>query len=237
MNDIIEQLQDYCDCLDKYMEDEAVLEKNVNEMIHLISIMTCWAQKPCETFLKSERIEKFDIDYIKKCGCDNGIIEFELFYRHFIEKDSVKVNIVMRDGLKEEIIEIDQEDYYYSDLENILRVDISKYYEENRCSCKQLSKVIVTYDAGYEEIPFCLLQLFCDVLHVISMKNKCDCSTCQACQNDYSEDDVEIDYYDKEIDRQIERYVKTLVNNSYQEQLKLISICRAETNMLGVIIC
>ena len=50
-NTPFEQLSEYCDC----MED--VQERDVIELINLISTYTCWTQVPCETFLLSERRE------------------------------------------------------------------------------------------------------------------------------------------------------------------------------------
>ncbi|MBG8798868.1 hypothetical protein FKR58_24525, partial [Salmonella enterica subsp. enterica] len=82
MDEIIEQLKEFCDCFPCDVEDNK-LEKTVKEAIHLISLLTCWTQRPCETFLMSERQEVFDMDNYLPCSCDDGIMELDLFYAPF----------------------------------------------------------------------------------------------------------------------------------------------------------
>ena len=48
MDEIIEQLKEFCDCFP--CDEDNKLEKTVKEAIHLISLLTCWTQRPCETF-------------------------------------------------------------------------------------------------------------------------------------------------------------------------------------------
>ena len=52
---VIEQLSEYCDCLTE------VNEKDVDELIHLISVYTCWTGKVCDTFLSAERKEVINL--------------------------------------------------------------------------------------------------------------------------------------------------------------------------------
>lgn len=68
-----EQLTEYCDC-------QNVEERDVAELINLISTYTCWAQKPCETFLRSERKEVLSLP---SCVGERDIFVFEPFYKPF----------------------------------------------------------------------------------------------------------------------------------------------------------
>lgn len=220
-DEIYEQLKDFCDCLPE-MEDN-VFENNVNELIHLISLLTCWTQEPCETFLNSKRTEIIEMGTFEPCSCDDGIIEHMPYYTP-IHADTLKVSVITRNGLEDVITELTPEEYSYSEVFDLIRVDISKYAKDGRCGCPIVSKIILEYDAGYELLPECLLQLFCDLLHVIYEKNNCDCSKCQACNNATADVEIEFDEGDN-LSPKLSVYLNALVDSGYRKQLGLISLC------------
>jgi hypothetical protein len=218
MFEIIEQLQDYCDCLPE--TEDGVFEKNVKELINLISILTCWTQKPCENFLNAERVETLDIEHFDPCSCENGIMEFSPFYTPF-DPLSFEVFLVKQEGVNETVEPLDIADYMYSDTFGVLRINISKYIKNIKCGCPENYKLVIKYIAGYELLPDCLLQLFCDLLHIIADKNNCDCSACQAC----GKGDEAVIEFDSEVAKDLDFYLRKLVENGYRNQLGLISLC------------
>lgn len=233
---VAEQLKDFCDCLPDDLakpDNETFFERNVLETINLISILTCWTNEPCETFLNSERTEYIDLEEFNRCTCDGGIVEFTPHYLPF-QPDTFKVYLIEQEGITEEVIELDATDYSYGDAFGVLRIDVRKYVTGVDCGCKKKRKLKITYDAGYELIPECLLQLFCDLLHVVYDKNNCDCSACQSCS---SSDDVEIEYLQgDDVSPKLSAYLDLLVQGGYKKQLGLISLCGNRKEIWGVVV-
>ena len=229
MEEIRQQLKDFCDCLPEHYS-KTLFERAVDEMIHLVSIMTCWTQDPCDTFLNSARTEYMDVEKFDPCSCAGGIAEFEPYYVP-IEPDSFAVTLIERDGINviETPIPASSTNYY----DGKLLIDLRGYAVFGDCGCQREYKLKIEYFAGYELLPDCLLQLFCDLLHVIMDKNKCDCSACQACKN---HEDVEI-HFDDDVRPTVEKYLKALVLSGYEQQLGLISLCgRKSSDIWGVVV-
>lgn len=209
-------------------ENRELLERTVNELISLISLLTCWTNKPCETFLNSERVECIDLGAFDPCGCCEGIVSFNPYYTPF-NPNSFKVQLVILDGIKETIIEINKSDYIYSETFCALRIDIRDYVEFNNCGCQKGYKLRITYDAGYELLPECLLPLFCDILHVLLTKNECDCSKCKTCNELASQGVIEYVEGDN-LSPLINSYLNSLLLSGYRKQLNTISLCERCSN-------
>lgn len=232
MEAIIQQLKNYCDCfpeLDGESPDKILeIEKNVSELIRYISSLTCWAKNPCETFLLSERAQlyRIDTDIIERCDCFNAILEVCMAY-DMISSDSIKIELIELQGITKTVYELTDEEFLYDEDQDILRVNIGNYIEKCQCrrQCKKSYALKITYEAGYEQIPDCLLGMFCDLLHVIFEKNKCSCERCQAC-NAQNNTDVVIEYDEADTaSPQIQSYIASLVVSGYKKQLGMISIC------------
>lgn len=220
---IVEQLTEYCNCVD-------VDEKDVNELINLISIYTCWTSKPCETFLLSERREIVDLpDCVNRCD----VFVFEPHYTPY-DQASFVFTLLKRTGLEEETFPIEAR---YSEVDGSFRMELPLPRCECgcKCECKSEYKLIVDYVAGYEEIPDCLLPVFCEALQYIKDKNTCDCSECQSCDNEGTP--IVIDYENGATitDRLRDYFVKTLTAQ-YRRQLSLISLCRKEGALWGFVV-
>lgn len=225
---IAEQLKDYCDC----MEIDENFERDVNQLITLVSSLTCWTNKPCETFLSSEREQYFPLEVNPCCGCDYLTMKKELFYEQ-VKTDSFSVFLIMRDGIKEYEVEIEPEDFYYIQRNNHIKIDLRKYLNQNPCSCEVAEGIIVRYTAGFEEIPNCLLPVFCDMLQYVIAMNKCECP-CTTCETDDAEVVVEGD--NSEPQASISITVRNYINNAYGTQLGLISLCGKEFHWYGYVI-
>lgn len=239
MDAVVQQLSDYCDCIKDLNKDGLVLQQNVEELIQLVSIATCWTREPCETFLNSSRTEVIKVGDIDKCKCNGGLVVFEPYYYPF-NADSFEVTLVKIDGVREELIPIDSEDFGYILSEEHLRIDLKSYVTQDKCSCESEFRLIITYDAGFETIPDCLLKVFCDLLHIIFDKNKCTCEACQACKAGGT--DVIIEFDENEvisITPKIQNYLTNFLFEAYAKQLSLISICGRDaktTELWGFVI-
>jgi hypothetical protein len=220
----LEQLTEYCDCTD-------VEERDVNELISLISTYTCWAQKPCETFLLSERREVKDLP---DCICDCDIFTFRPYFAPF-EVDSFTFTLVEQNGINE--IETPVTTYIYSEADEEFRMELplpSCKCRPDPCGCKSKYKLVVTYVAGYENIPECLLPFFCESLQWIREKNKCDCEKCEGCEEQPLTKETMVDY--TTITGQLQERIVAIMTRQYFNQLSLISLCRRVPDLWGVVV-
>lgn len=236
MDAIIEQLRDYCDCLPDLEPESQKYDrmlKNLNELISIISNLTCWSDATedgsiCDTFLMSERREIIDAKEINCCVCDGTILSFSPFYRPF-QPDSFKVSLAEVNGLDETVTELDTSDYRYIDSLRELKIDLRNYLScrQNRCECPSQYRLIITYDAGYSELPECMLQLFCDLMHVMAYKNDCNCKKCTSCKNDNDlTDEGAVDFTEGDtVSPTLNTYWKQLIIDGYKQNLGKISLC------------
>lgn len=209
---VLEQLTEYCDCHD-------VNEKDVDELIHLISVYTCWTGKVCDTFLSAERKEVIDLP---DCVCDCDVFTFDPFYMPF-DKDSFTFTLIEQNGIEEYTTDIT--DYVYSEADENFRIalPLDNCQCQYVCGCKPNYKLLVTYVAGFEELPECLLPVFCEALDWIRTKNTCDCADCEPCQDDTTRKYYEIDV--TTLTGRLQDYFLTTLTNQYARQLALISLC------------
>lgn len=228
MEKIVEQLSEYCTCNQKDIEDRDVLE-----LINLISMATCWTRQPCETFLVDDRKEVIELE---SCLTDCGVFTFDPFYHPF-NKDSFKFTLIKQKGLEEEETVIT--DYIFSEADQNFRLDLPlpdcKCVDTCTCGCKAGYKLLVEYEAGYDELPECLLPIFCEALYYIQELNNCDCEDCPPCNQKYVESETYITGDGATItDRLADYFVRTLTKQFIRE-LSLISLCGAN-NFLGVVV-
>lgn len=219
---IYDQLSEYCDC-------QKVNESDVDELVQLVSMYTCWEQHPCENFLMTDRKEVVELP---DCLEDCDIFEFEPFYTPFIV-DSFTFTMVEINGLKEMSTPIT--DFVYSETDDIFRLELplnSCKCGSNRCGCSSTYKLVVTYTAGYEEIPECLLPIFCEMLQYIHEQNEC-CEECQTCDN---ESTTQENPYGATISAQLKYYIVRTMTEQYKRQLSLISLCDRPNKVWGFVI-
>lgn len=222
---IFEQLSNKCDCVE-------VKEEDVKELINLISLYTCWTQKPCETFLNGERREVIDVP---DCMCDCGVFTFDPIFRPF-DVDSFQFTLVAQTGVNEETTIIG--DAVYSEVDDVFKMVLpvpSCECKPNNCGCPTTYKLVVTYQAGYEKIPECLIPLFCEALKYIREKNDCSCDKCNTCDTDNDRIEIIEDDAAKLEDR-LKYYFAKVLTKQYQSQLSLISVCKARRDYWGIVV-
>ena len=221
-----EQLTEYCDCQD-------VAEKDVTELINLISAYTCWANEPCETFLLGERREVRDLP---DCICDDCFVyEFEPLYAPF-DPTSFEFTLVEQNGITETTSILSS--YAYSEVDGKFRLELPlpNCRCKPSCGCESKYKLLVKYVAGYEEIPECLLPLFCEALTWIAEKNKCCCEDgCDNCDPTKNTDEGVINY--ATIEGRLQEHFLNILTKQYFNQLSLISLCNGYKGELwGVVV-
>lgn len=221
----IEQLTEYCDCQD-------VGERDVDELIHLISTYTCWAQSPCETFLEGERRE---VKELPSCVCDDCFVyEFEPLYAPF-DPDSFEFTLVEQNGINETLTTLSSFAYSEVDGNFKLELPLPNCKCKPRCGCESKYKLLVTYVAGYDGIPECLLPMMCEALVWIHDKNRCDCEDCEACDPTKNTDEGVINY--ASLDGRLQEHFLNVLTKQYFNQLSLISLCqRYKGELWGVVV-
>lgn len=222
---IYEQLRNHCNCI-----KEEITDADIDELINLISMYTCWTQKPCDTFLSGDRRQVIDLP---DCVDDCTIFEFDPFFYPF-DKDSFKFTLVSQTGIEEETTELT--DFAYSETDQLFRLNLPLpgCACQPDCGCPTNYKLIAEYVAGYEEIPECLLPLFCEALQYVKERKKCDCSKCQTCENQYQADQVEVLVFDAaKLTDQLKVYFVQTLTEQYKRQLSLISLCKRQNDLWG----
>lgn len=221
---VAEQMLEYCNCLN----NKEVTEANVHELITLISSYTCWMQKPCETFLSSERTEVVDVP---DCICDCDIYKFDPFYQPF-DKDSFTFTLVRQEGLEETEIPVTEYVYSIADGNFRIKLPLEECGCKDTCGCPVTYKMIVSYVAGYDLIPDCLLPVFCEALQWIAVKNTCDCAECQPCEAEQEEGVIDM----TTITGRLQDYFLNVLTYQYHKQLSLISICKPINRLWGIVV-
>lgn len=222
---IYEQLTEYCDCLND------VKERDVDELINLISSYTGWMQHTCETFLFSDRKEVIDIP---DCICNCDVFEFEPLYAPF-DKDSFVFTLVEQNGIQETTVELTNVNY--STVDEKFRMELPLpdcKCRKPKCGCESKYKLLVTYGAGYELLPECLLPLFCEALQWIAEKNKCDCDDCQPCNPSENTIQGVINY--ASLTGRLQEHFLTVLTVQYFRQLSLISLAKRNGYLWGVVV-
>ncbi len=219
---LVEQLRATCECV------EDITDAEVNELVNVISMATCWTRVPCETFLRGDRREVVDLP-----SCADCPIAFDPYYRPFYE-DTFKFYLVKIHGLDEEVTEIT--DFKYSATDGVFRVDTGLPPCNcgcNPCGCPTSYKMVVTYEAGYDELPDCLLPVFCNVLEVIRAKRDCQC--CNDCGCDNQEQQIKYAAGDV-VSVQLETEIGKILVEQYKNQIGMISLCRPRKYLWGVVV-
>lgn len=225
---IYDQLRDYCNCI-----KSEVTDSDIDELINLISMATCWTQKPCENFLSSDRKQ---VAHLPDCLEECDVFTFSPFYYPY-DVDSFKFTLVTQTGVDETLTELT--DVRYSEIDEkfkmVLPIPDCKCAPD--CGCPTHYKLVVEYVAGYEEIPECLLPLFCEALQYIVERKKCDCSECQECDQKYDADKTEILVYDAaKLTDQLKVYFIQTLTEQYKRQLSLISLCGRQNDLWGFVV-
>ena len=235
---IEDQLRAYCQCVEDITSDD------IAEMINVVSMATCWQRNPCETFLKSVRREVVDLP-----SCADCPIVFEPYYHPF-DATTFKFYLVKVEGIEETTTEITE--FKYSSLSSVKpseQEDLTMTHGYFRvdpglpsckcgcnpcCGCPPEYKMIVEYEAGYEEIPDCLLPVFCHVLEVIKARRECECCNDCGCDNGSEEHQVKYprgDLVSVALDTEIARILVQQDKN----QSGMISLCRGRKYLWGVV--
>lgn len=243
---ILDQLQAYCDCVKDITQEE------VDELVNVISMATCWQREPCETFLVGARREVKDLP-----SCADCPITFKPFYHPFIGERTIteidpetggpvekgvpfgvadfKFYLVKIDGIEEEVTEITDFRYHASDG----MFHINTGLPSCKCSCEPCGcppsyKMVVEYTAGYDELPVCLLPVFCNVLEVIRAKRNCECCGDCGCdtpaeqQVKYASGDV--------VSVALETDIGKLLVEQYKNQLGMLSLCESYEGLWGFVV-
>lgn len=219
---IVDQLKAYCECV------EDITDEDVAELVNVISLATGWQRENCETLLSGARREVQDLP-----SCADCPVTFEPYYHPF-DIASFKFYLVKLRGIEEDVTEIT--DFRYISSEGNFRVDTglpSCKCGCAPCGCPTEYKLLVEYEAGYDELPDCILPVFCNILEVIKAKRNCDCANDCGCENGeqkvtYASGDV--------VSVALETDIGNLLTQLYRDQLGMLVLTEGEPKYWGYVV-
>lgn len=229
---LYDQLAEFCDCAGEFTD------KDVYDLISVVSLATGWMQEPCETFEVSERREVIDLPSCMDCP-----YIFEPYYYPY-DPESFSFSLLKIKGLEEETTPLE---YMYSPYLEKFRVDLGLSpcdCIKNDCGCPTEYKLVVTYKAGYDEIPSCLLPVFCNLIEVIHAKNDCDCAPGCGCDNPQATYDANGNLVTNPVKYKtgdpvsvfLETDLAKMLVEQYKNQLGLISLVRWDPDVWGCVV-
>ena len=222
--DIINQLKSFCTCVEKATDED------IAELVNVISIATCWMQKPCETFLYGDRREIIDLPPCADCP-----IVFEPFYHPF-DIETFEFSLITIKGIQETVTPITEFAYHESDesFHIIPGLPSCKCGCSTKCGCPTEYKLLVKYKAGYETIPDCLLPVFCNVLEVIHAKNECNCCGDCGCEAQTEQD---IKYASGDVTSvALETDIGKMLVEDYKDMIGMMSLCGQPRDLWGMVV-
>jgi len=267
---LVDQLLESCPCLPNAKPD--VLRRAAELTIRQISAMTCWTGTlpnhdkrgfvDCTTMEYGERMDVFDLDPIDICECPKGVRGFRLSFPLGqtidveetpdgpIRKERYDIEflyISYMNGIHRECIPIKETDYSYDHVSRRLMVDFSGYLGIlNTCGCDNNAKLEVEYYSGLNELPECVIGVFCELMQFMVELEKCDCANPNKCGHRRQHTGLmriyEIPMGDgmdtRNNDSRFQPYVETtmldmiisIVNKSYIHQMQSLSICHLRQN-------
>ena len=164
--------------------------------------------------------------------CSDCPIEFTPYY-HPYNSDSFKFYLVATKDLEETVTELD---YSYSAVSELFRVSLGLNCEclGKECGCPTTYQLMVTYEAGYDLLPDCLLPVFCNLLEVIRAKNNCDCGC--GCTNG-NPNEQEITYASGDIVTvALETDLGKILVEQYKNQLASFSLINYDQRLWGFVV-
>lgn len=240
---IFEQVSQYCTCV------EEITEKDVSDMIDVVSLATGWMLNPCETFELSDRREVIDLPSCMDCP-----YTFTPYYAPF-DPNSFRFTLITRKGIEQTMTPI--EGYLYTGLtfgcdcvgssEGDFRIETGipkcKCGCTTECGCPTEYKLLVEYRAGYEDLPDCLLPVMCNLLEVIHAKNSCDCNGC-GCDGDKATYDADGNIITQEIKYKsgdvvsvfLETDLGKMLVEQYKNLLGQMSLLKYTHNVWGCVV-
>lgn len=241
-DNLFQQVTQYCSCV------EEITEKDVDDMIGVVSLATGWMLSPCETFELSDRREIIDLPSCLDCP-----YEFTPYYTPF-EEGSFSFTLITRKGLDETRTPLTN--YRYTGFDTCgcgtrysgsflidTQLPSCKCSCKTECGCPTEYKLLVEYQAGYDSLPECLLPVMCNLLEVIHAKNTCDCSSC-GCEGDTVTYDAEGNVTAQEIKYKsgdvvsvfLETDLGKMLVEQYKNQLGMMSLLKYTHNVWGCVV-
>lgn len=238
---LYDQLHQYCQCVGE------ATDRDIEDMIGVVSLATGWTKNPCETFEVMERREVIDLPSCLDCP-----FEFEPYYKPF-DSDTFTFILIKRKGLEEERTVL--ENFRYNGFDDRdMKYDGSFLIDtelprcdcacKDTCGCPTEYKLLITYEAGYRMLPECLLPVFCNLLEVIHTKNSCDCQGCGCDTRSGATIDSEGNITTQEIEYKsgdvvsvfLETDLAKMLVEQYKNQLGMLSLLKYKHDVWGSVV-
>lgn len=219
---MINQIKDFCECV------KDATDKDVVELINIVSMATGWMRSPCETLILDQRREVIDLPPCEKCT-----YVFDPYYKEF-DPDTFSFYLLTIQGTEEMKQEVTDFQYHESDGKFYINLPLPACgCSPTICGCPVEYKLKVEYMAGYLLLPECVLPAMCELLEVIRAKNDCCCD--ESCSCNTGEQEIKYacgDVTSVQMQTDFGKMVARLIEGS----LGMLSIVRGDSNIWGVVV-
>lgn len=244
---LYDQVTQYCDCV------KEITEKDVNDMIDVVSLATGWMLTPCETFELSDRREVIDLPSCMDCPYtftpyfvpfDVSSFSFSLIATKGTERTITPVPDFLYTGFQSYGCDCGTDMQYSGDFVVDTGLPKCTCSCKTECGCPTDYKLLVEYKAGYETLPDCLLPVMCNLLEVIHAKNTCDCGGCGCNSGDTVTYDAEGNITTQEIKYKsgdvvsvfLETDLGKMLVEQYKNQLGMMSLLKYTHDVWGYVV-
>lgn len=187
--EIIAQVRASCPAFETASDID--LWRNIYFVILKLSKLTCWDDPICGSFITGERAQVAKVN-VAGCVCFGSIIRFPSRYTPAQDIIDVELTVIgdtletytLQDITTAQYIEATNE--FFIDTDNIWldseNNEVTNILHGVSCGCCVKDFYItIRYNAGYDKIPDCLLDLVCKMIcYANSEANKCNTGGCEA---------------------------------------------------------
>lgn len=184
----IQKIKDTCKCLDPLLTDLQI-EALFLPTIRVISELTGWGNGECSTMYKGLREQVHEYE---ACNCRCECKEPIMLENRLVDPTTLAVELYLVNNSGETKFTLQSQAIKYSKIENSIRLDLTEQvldetntlidFRGNCCRCDKYY-VRVTYEAGYVELPQCVIDSICWLYNYLNLqKIGADCSQA-SCQN------------------------------------------------------
>lgn len=162
---IASQLKEHCSCFSESTLDE--LTDVTTELVHLLSLSTCWQQQTCGSLLLEERVERERYICSSSQRCCKQIHRFRPYFQANIQE--VTISLFIEDGLKTRVVELSEAEFATTNARGYAEILVDLQHHNLCCrNACQSFYIEYKYLAGYEELPECLFPEVCDVVKTLT---------------------------------------------------------------------
>lgn len=158
------------------------------QVLRRLSIITCWADKPEDTFIVQTRTQKFSAKQVNGCcrgccNCDEDIVKVPLEFEPAIGYISGNISVVIGGKPITQEIPLEYLNEHTDWEAGILYINREDFpnillYRENCCClCNRDLRITLVYNSGFEMIPNGMLPVVCKFINSVDTDTTDSCAS------------------------------------------------------------